>query len=686
MTEHFITLSTTEPNNFVGLLKMRQGDINTQTIQATITANGQLFNFDRLSVFFNAVLPNGNVIRDKVTEVDYVSSKLNYIVADSFLQEVAQVTAWFSFENGEKIIDSTKNFQYSVIGGWKECIPQGNYIYELSEIQREIEEIVGRKDFTTLLSELDYFKTNIDYLENVKISQADLNKALENVVSGSPKGTFENKGELSAAFPNGSEGIYVTKDDGNWNYWSGTAWEAGGTYQALKLTTEAVAVENIESDVFRESYFYKGTWVNGYVASASNSTIPEGSITTQSGEHEYMRSDYIPVHKGEVVAIECQAFDGLSGVALFDRNKNYVKSIQADYNPLFDLIYIPTDDLEFIIVSNAFKNLSNPTIRVTKNLLNSPDKQYPLSNSGYNYYINPITLTTVGTSAYFTSKCILVKETDNLILSLYGSTGTSVAVECDQSGKAIKNIQTGILEKGQRLNISPVGGFKIIRFINRNADFAYISELAKVTPLKNSRFAMIGDSYVKGNKTNENLTAYNIAAQLNTLTYVNYGINGNTIATYDTPASVPISERYEDMLNDFDIVGFEGGRNDYNKNIPIGLDSDMDNTTFKGALNVLCQGMIKKYLGKKIFGVPCWTLNTNKNAAGATQNDYLEAFVHIVRDLWGIPVLDSRSSGVFMNSKDFLEKYTEDGNSISHLNAAGHVLFSGKVSKFIQGL
>lgn len=170
------------------------------------------------------------------------------------------------------------------------------------------------------------------------------------------------------------------------------------------------------------------------------------------------------------------------------------------------------------------------------------------------------------------------------------------------------------------------------------------------------------------------------------MTYVNYGINGNTISAYPNPDSVPISERYKDMLNDFDIVGFEGGRNDYNKNIPIGLDSDIDNTTFKGALNVLCQGMIKKYLGKKIFGVPCWALSTNKNGAGATQNDYLEAFVHIVSDIWGIPVLDSRSSGIYMNSKDFLEKYTEDGNSISHLNAAGHVLYSAKVSKFIQGL
>ncbi|MFK5282820.1 hypothetical protein ACI3PL_24960, partial [Lacticaseibacillus paracasei] len=70
------------------------------------------------------------------------------------MQEVAQVTAWFSFENDEKIIDSTKNFKYSVIGGWKECIPQGNYIYELSEIQREIEEIISNKDFTPLISKI----------------------------------------------------------------------------------------------------------------------------------------------------------------------------------------------------------------------------------------------------------------------------------------------------------------------------------------------------------------------------------------------------------------------------------------------------------------------------------------------------------------------------------------------------
>lgn len=180
MSDYSVTLSTTEPNNYVGLIKLRQGDVASQSIQATITANGQLFNFDRLAVFFNAVLPNGNVVRDKVTNVDYVNSKLNYIVADSFLQEVTQVTAWFSFENDEKIIDSTKNFQYSVIGGWKECIPQGNYIYELSEIQREIEEIISNKDFTSLISKISSIEQKYNVLENettAKLADIYLSKA-----------------------------------------------------------------------------------------------------------------------------------------------------------------------------------------------------------------------------------------------------------------------------------------------------------------------------------------------------------------------------------------------------------------------------------------------------------------------------------------------------------------------------
>ena len=40
MTEYKMTLSTTEPNNYVGLIKIRQDDKYTQTIVAVINENG----------------------------------------------------------------------------------------------------------------------------------------------------------------------------------------------------------------------------------------------------------------------------------------------------------------------------------------------------------------------------------------------------------------------------------------------------------------------------------------------------------------------------------------------------------------------------------------------------------------------------------------------------------------------
>ncbi|WP_461216309.1 BppU family phage baseplate upper protein [Lactococcus cremoris] len=262
MSDYSVTLSTTEPNNYVGLIKLRQGDVNSQSIQATITANGQLFNFDHLAVFFNAVLPNGNVVRDKVTKVDYANSKLNYIVADSFLQEVTQVTAWFSFENGKKIIDSTKNFQYSVIGGWKECIPQGNYIYELSEIQREIEEIISNKDFTSLISKISSIEQKYNVLENETTTQlADIELIADNAESvatiaaqkadamagGSPKGVYSTLALLQAAYPTGTTGVYLVTADGKWYFWNGSAWTIGGTYQSTGIAYGSVTKSRLEN-------------------------------------------------------------------------------------------------------------------------------------------------------------------------------------------------------------------------------------------------------------------------------------------------------------------------------------------------------------------------------------------------------------------------------------------------------
>lgn len=50
------------------------------------------------------------------------------------------------------------------------------------------------------------------------------------LASGSPKGVYDTLALLEAAYPMGTTGIFVVKADGNWYYWSGAAWTAGGAY------------------------------------------------------------------------------------------------------------------------------------------------------------------------------------------------------------------------------------------------------------------------------------------------------------------------------------------------------------------------------------------------------------------------------------------------------------------------
>ena len=201
-----------------------------------------------------------------------------------------------------------------------------------------------------------------------------------------------------------------------------------------------------------------------------------------------------------------------------------------------------------------------------------------------------------------------------------------------------------------------------------------------------SIFSMLGDSYVMGNKTDSSKVAYAISANSLNMTYYNLGINGSTVTNYANYTKTPMVLRYTDITSDSSIIGVEGGRNDYNNNIPIGSDTDNTDTTFMGALNIIFGGLIDLNPNAKIFAVPCWAVKTEKNGAGYTQNDYLNAMIHIAKDIWGIPVLDSREVGVHMNSSSFRSKFTEDGNSISHLNEQGHLNYARYVTKFLNNL
>lgn len=144
MTEHFITLSTTEPNNNVGIVKLRHADVNSQAIVAQIVENGQPKNFDGLQPFFCLMaqeITGQGVAEESVISFDSTKGTLTYIASDNALQMVGRNEAYFSFrkQEGDQWIEqfSTRTFNYIVEKSiYSQPFKDSNYWWTFKELYR----------------------------------------------------------------------------------------------------------------------------------------------------------------------------------------------------------------------------------------------------------------------------------------------------------------------------------------------------------------------------------------------------------------------------------------------------------------------------------------------------------------------------------------------------------------------
>lgn len=191
--------------------------------------------------------------------------------------------------------------------------------------------------------------------------------------------------------------------------------------------------------------------------------------------------------------------------------------------------------------------------------------------------------------------------------------------------------------------------------------------------LKGKTFTVIGDSYLAGNGLDKSLVWPALLAKKYDMVFNNYGMNGSTISNY-VLTNNPMVVRYKTMAdNNPDIVIIEGGRNDYNKHVPIGENGSTDTKTMKGAARFLITKIQEKYPNALIICLTVWEVGGGQNNAGNYCSDYGKALLEVCADM-GVPcinAMDQEATGVKMTDSAFRAKYCMKPTDISHLNEDG---------------
>ncbi len=205
--------------------------------------------------------------------------------------------------------------------------------------------------------------------------------------------------------------------------------------------------------------------------------------------------------------------------------------------------------------------------------------------------------------------------------------------------------------------------------------------------LEGLTFYAIGDSYFGGSEIGQHQTWVNLFGNKYGMNYINFGLGGNTVGTYSgiSSNSPAMAVRYTMMPKDGDIYILEGGRNDRSRGVPIGKNTDITASTFKGALNIMIKNIRKECPDALIIMVTAWSYKGGENPSN---NDYADAMRELAEfhndgHIVCMYAADSAWTGIEMADANVRSQYCIASNDISHLNVDGMNMVLPKFEEWI---
>lgn len=115
MAKWNVVLSTTEPYNYVGMIQVRQGNKNSEVMEATITENGMPYDLTGCKVYFESVVGDKYPVQLGTKVIDAKKGKIQYTFDQYSMQYLHRQTADFIIYKEDELIATTQDFSYFVI-------------------------------------------------------------------------------------------------------------------------------------------------------------------------------------------------------------------------------------------------------------------------------------------------------------------------------------------------------------------------------------------------------------------------------------------------------------------------------------------------------------------------------------------------------------------------------------------
>lgn len=145
MVKWQVTLSTTEPYNYIGIQNVRQGNRNTEVLEAILVENALPLDLTGCEVFFEAVIDKKYPIQRAAKIVNAKKGIIQYTFDEYSMQSLHRQEAYFSIHKGDNLTGSTQNFSYFVVNAASKT--EG----EMGSYWQSIEDLIA--DMTAFINE-----------------------------------------------------------------------------------------------------------------------------------------------------------------------------------------------------------------------------------------------------------------------------------------------------------------------------------------------------------------------------------------------------------------------------------------------------------------------------------------------------------------------------------------------------